>query len=383
VAAIVATSRDITRRVRLGEHLASAKRMDALARLLDGIALEFDALVGSLSADVRRCLDGLAPGDPRREHAVGLQDSVRRLADLSRRLGTMRASRLARFELVELNDVVERFVSLVRRAMPHEVELDFVPGLELSPITADPALLEQLLMYLAVNARDALPEGGRITIATEDVILDDGYREAHPWAKPGRYVLLSVSDDGIGMAPDVRERAFEPLFTTKAQGRGAGLGLATVYAIVQAHGGMIHLESEIGSGTTVQVYLPSAKRHADCVGPGTAGAATGGAETLLVAEDEDDVRKLVVRLLSRAGYRVLEATDGAEAIRLFGEHTEVALVLLDVVMPNLRPDVKILFTSGWSERLAGEGDAVDPMLPKPYEPDRLLRMIRRVLDSER
>jgi len=330
-----------------------------------------------------------------------MQDTARRLGDLGRRVGAIGGARVARVELVALNEVVERFVTLVRGALPKDIEVDFIPGHELSSVTADPALLDQLLLNLCLNSRDALPRGGRITVETENVLVNGKFRESHPWAKPGRYVLLTVSDDGVGMRREIRERAFEPFFTTKAPGTGVGLGLATVYGIVQLHRGLLHLYTEVGRGTTVKVYLPAVERKAERVGPKLDGAVSGGTETILVAEDHDIVRGVVTRILERAGYDVITACDGEECIRLYHEHRErVALVLMDVVMPGLdgpaasarlkilHPGVKVLFASGSTERAisasvaASPDHEIGPVVPKPYEPDSLLRKIRSMLDGD-
>jgi CheY-like chemotaxis protein len=359
------------------------------------VAQELNELVLAFSTHGNLAAEGLAPDDPRYEQLLRVQDASRRAAELARRMRAIGSSRIARLELVDLNDVVERFVALVRRALPVHVELDFIPGHQLGTITGDPALLEQVLLNLSINSRDAMPRGGRITIETENVLVNGKYQESHPWAKPGRYVLLTVSDDGAGMPPDVRDHAFEPFFSTKAPGRGNGLGLATVYGIVQLHRGMVHLYTEVDKGTTFKIYLPAVSRRADSVGSKLGGAVSGGTETILVAEDQEEVRNLVARILSRVGYHVLAARDGADAVRLYEDHSkDVALVLMDVAMPNLGgreasvkirelcPDARILFTSGSTERvLSAAGADLSPLLEKPYEPDRLLRMIRRMLDE--
>jgi signal transduction histidine kinase len=392
----VVSSRVVTEQRRIERHLAHGTRMDALGRFADGLAEEFADLVLALSTHADLALEGLGLEDPRRDHLSRLQETSRRAAEMARRLRAIGASRSARVELLEVNDVVERFVALVRRAMPQDVELDFIPGHQLASIAADPALVDQVLLNLCINARDALPRGGRITLETENVLVNGKYRETHPWATPGRYVLITVADDGVGMPEDVRERAFEPFFTTKAPMNGAGLGLATVYAIVQLHRGMVHLYSDVGHGTTLKVYLPAASRRADVVGSKISGAVMGGHEVVLVAEDQDDLRRLVCRLLERAGYTVLAACDGLQAAQLYREHQDqVALVLMDISMPNLggreaaeriramNPQARVLFASGSPEHILSAGGDLSPLLEKPYEPDLLLRSVRRMLDGER
>lgn len=242
-----------------------------------------------------------------------------------------------------------------------------------------------------------MPEGGLITIETENVRIDESFRGNHPWARPGRYVLLSVTDTGCGMDDETRTRVFEPFFTTKAMGHGTGLGLATVYGLVKQHEGMIHVYSEVGKGTTFKIYLPAVERAAIQVGDKIEGAVVGGGETVLVAEDEDMVLRLTVTILEGAGYRVLSCRDGEEAVQRFHDHADVIdLVVLDVVMPKLggfsvyeqikaiRPGVRAIFTSGYSVN-AIHADFVlhegVQLLQKPCGRDDLLRKVRSVLDQ--
>jgi CheY-like chemotaxis protein len=238
-----------------------------------------------------------------------------------------------------------------------------------------------------------MPEGGRITIETENVLVNGEYTRTHPWARPGRYVILTVTDTGVGMDAEIRKHLFEPFFTTKEQGKGTGLGLATVYGIVQQHQGLLHVYSEVGKGSTFKVYLPVVERLAAEVGSKVDTAVPGGNETILVAEDEELVRAVVVRILSNAGYEVLVATNGLDAVRLFKQQAErIPLVILDVIMPKLngpeaaalirgaRQDVRVLFTSGYTDAALSESDKLDLLLPKPFEPDKLLRTVRDLLD---
>jgi len=390
----VVSCRVVTEQRRIERHLAHGTRMDALGRFADGLAEEFAELVLAFSTHSDLALEGLGLEDPRRDHLSRLQDTSRRAAEMARRLRSIGASRSARVELLEVNDVVERFVALVRRAMPQNVELDFIPGHQLASIAADPALVDQVLLNLCINARDALPRGGRITLETQNVLVNGKYRETHPWATSGRYVLVTVSDDGVGMPEEVRERAFEPFFTTKAPVNGTGLGLATVYAIVQLHRGMVHLYSEVGRGTTLKVYLPAASRRADVVGSKITGAVKGGNEVVLVAEDQEDLRRLVCRLLERAGYTVLTAADGLEAVQVYREHQDqIALVLMDIAMPKLggreaadriramNSRARVLYASGSPDHVLSSRGHLFPLLEKPYEPDLLLRSVRRILDE--
>jgi CheY-like chemotaxis protein len=266
----------------------------------------------------------------------------------------------------------------------------------LPPALLDPGQFEQVITNLCVNARDAMPGGGRLTIETEVVLINGEYQRQHPWARAGRYVLVSVSDTGGGMDEPTRRRAFEPFFTTKGDSGGTGLGLAMVDGTVRQHGGLVHLYSELGVGTTFKLYWPVAEQPATGVGAKLAGPVPQGAETVLVAEDDPAVRNLTARILRTAGYSVLTAADGQEAVDVFRNNQDtIDLVLLDGVMPKksgrevyeailtLRPTA-VLFVSGYSAAslpaaFLADGDL--KVLPKPYSPDLLLRRVRELLDQ--
>ncbi len=284
---------------------------------------------------------------------------------------------------------------MLRRLLPENIGIDFIAGHDLPTVSADPSQLEQVIVNLCVNARDAMERGGRLTIETEDVLVNGRYCEAHPWAKPGRYVLLSVTDTGVGMTPEVRERAFEPFFTTKGPHRGTGLGLSTVYGIVQQHEGMIQLYSEPGVGTTFKIYLPAGTRMAAAVGDEIEAMPPRGQETILLVEDEERVRRAVSQILERAGYRCIAAENGVEALRVMRQLDDaVHLVVLDVVMPELggpetwahlkelRQGLRVIFTSGYADeeyrtRLPADAEVIE----KPFRPEELLRRIRKKLDE--
>jgi CheY-like chemotaxis protein len=265
-------------------------------------------------------------------------------------------------------------------------------------VHADPGQIEQVLMNLCVNAWDAMPQGGRLTLETENVLINGAYRKTHVWANEGRYVLISVTDTGHGMDEETRSQIFEPFFTTKEVGKGTGLGLSTVYGIVKQHDGMINVYSEVGKGTTFKVYLPIVERCADEVGNKIESPVRGGTETLLFAEDHESLRRMTVELLETAGYTVLVATDGQEAVEVFEAHAdEISLVLLDVVMPKLsgrdacdriraiNPSVRTLYTSGYSANAIHTRFVLDEgieLIRKPYDMHVLLRKIREVLDGK-
>jgi CheY-like chemotaxis protein len=283
---------------------------------------------------------------------------------------------------------------MLRRILPENVDVDLIEGRALPLVEADRSQLDQVFMNLLINARDAMPEGGKVTIETEQVLVNGHYAATHPWAKPGRYVLITVTDTGTGMGRDVLDRIFEPFFTTKAPKVGTGLGLAVAYGIVRQHEGMLHCYSELGVGTSFKVYLPAAQRLAASVGTKLQPAPSGGIGRVLVAEDDDAVRTVVIRILERGGYQVT-GVDNGNAACLAAATEPYDLVLMDVVMPglacreavehirNAAPYTRILLSSGYTA-----GEAVTRLveetgleiLRKPYDPDQLLRAVRAALD---
>jgi len=284
---------------------------------------------------------------------------------------------------------------MLRRLLPESITISLLPGHNLATVSADPSQLEQVIVNLCVNARDAMEHGGLLTIETENILIDGRFREVHPWARHGSYVLLSVTDTGVGMTAEVRERAFEPFFTTKGAYRGTGLGLSTVYGIVQQHDGMIQVESEPGIGSTFKIYLPADTRRAPGAGHKVEGMSPVGEETILLVEDEELVRRAVTQILDRAGYRTITAANGLEAIGVLREQERpVHLVLLDVVMPELggpetwermrgmREGLRVLFMSGYADeqyrrRLPPDAELIE----KPFRPEDLLTLIRKTLDG--
>jgi PAS domain S-box-containing protein len=383
---------DITDGKRTEAQLNRSQKLEAIGQLAGGVAHDFNnllvAILGNLSlaretpdTDERETLltEALAAGN--------------RAAELTRQLLAFSTRQPVDQVMIDVNDVLSDTLKLLRRLVPESVKMDFIAAHRLPRVLADRGQLEQVLVNLCVNARDAMPEGGRLLIETELVFVNGRFRETHPWVRAGRYVLVCVTDTGIGIPPEALDHVFEPFFTTKAQ--GSGLGLATAYGIVRRHGGFMHVYSEVGKGTTFKVYLPMSARDAADVGSKVEGPVTGGSESILVAEDEPRVRAIVVRILERAGYRVITAEDGEEAVRKFEEHrAALDLVLLDAVMPNKSgtealaeirarsPQVAAILCSGYTESLASVAafDGVT-FLAKPYEPDELLRVVRKRLDG--
>lgn len=392
---VYGVGRDVTQQKELEVQVRHAQKMDAIGKLAGGVAHDFNNLLLAIRASAELAAIEASP-DRRREHLDEIQRAVDRGAALTGQLLTFSRRQPANPVLLDANRVIREVLNLLRRLIPVSIELQFTPGPELPLVWADRGQVEQVLVNLCVNARDALPSGGRITIASEGVRIDSAFRASHPWSREGRYVRVSVTDNGMGMSPEVRQRAFEPFFTTKEPGKGTGLGLATVYGIVDQHGGLLHVSSEPAQGTTFDVYFPATERGEAPVGSELDRTVRGGSETILVAEDDEMVRPVVVRMLSDAGYKVLTARNGVEAVAVFSEHAaEIALALLDVVMPKRggpaaaeeirrqRADLPILFTSGYNEagELQGTGGGAQRVLHKPYERKRLLRMVREALEA--
>ncbi|HEV3021311.1 MAG TPA: response regulator [Pirellulales bacterium] len=380
---------------RRDEQLRRSQKLEAVGALAGGIAHEFNNLLQVIQGYATYALDGLSPGEPRQQDLLQVVKAADRATYLTRQLlGFSRQQVLERVD-VDPRRLATELTKLLRPLIGDLVELELRLDADVGTLCADSGQLQQMLLNLCINARDAMPRGGRLSLAIGRVDLERRFCEAHALARPGPYMWFSVADTGCGMSPAVKERVFEPFFTTKDVGRGTGLGLAVVYGIVEQHGGAIDIESDVGRGTTFNVYLPISS------GPRTPAArasapARGGEETVLVAEDEQVVRDLTVRILSRAGYRLLVAADGAQALELFRAHADsISLVLLDAIMPRLtgrevyqhiqqaKPGLPVVFASGYDpetgqvRRLGEEGVKI---LHKPFDADALLRAVREGLD---
>ena len=392
---VYAVARDITAHRATEAQLRQAQKMEAVGQLAGGVAHDFNNLLQAILANAELALEDAPPGEDMAEYLSEIEAAGRRAAALTNQL--LAFSRRQPFHPVtlDLNKLTRGLMKMLRRLLPESISIDSIPGHNLATISADPTQIEQVIVNLCVNARDAMERGGQLTIETENILINGRYCEAHPWAKPGRYVLLSVTDTGVGMTAEVRERAFEPFFTTKGAHQGTGLGLSTVYGIVQQHGGMIHVYSEPGDGTTLKVYFPADTRLATDVGDKLEALPPRGQETILLAEDEDSVRRAVVQILERAGYRTIAAANGIEALRILREQNDpVHLALLDVVMPelggpetwekirSLRRGLRVLFTSGYADnryltRLPPDAEVVK----KPFRTEELLSRVRKKLDE--
>jgi len=376
------------------EQLRQARKMEAIGLLAGGIAHDFNNLLTVISGRAQ-LLDDLVTY-PETRHAVEIiQTTTDRAASLVRQLLAFGRRQMLHPAVVEPNVVVRTVTSLLRRVIGEHIELVLELGADVSQVLADPGQLEQVLMNLAVNARDAMPSGGRLTITTTEVGVDETFARRHVGAESGVYVRLTVSDVGHGMDEATRARAFEPFFTTKPQGKGTGLGLSTVYGIVRQSGGFIDLDSQLGVGTTFRIYLPRATGGVEPISTPAPPPSRDvlGTETVLVVEDDDDVRGITCQVLELNGYTVLEADDVEDAVRLARDHPgPIHLLVSDVVMPRmsgpelaeivreLRPDIAVLYVSGYADESRFYGARAIEFLPKPFQIAELVRAVRERLD---
>jgi PAS domain S-box-containing protein len=392
-----ATARDITEQRQTEEQLRQAQKMEAVGKLTGGVAHDFNNLLQVVGGNLQlllRDVEGDERGQQRVRTALG---AVERGARLSRQLLAFSRRQPLEPRSLNLGRLLRGMDDLLRRALGEGVEVETVISGGLWNTMADPHQLENVILNLAINARDAMNGTGRLTLEMSNASLDDHYAQAHPEVLAGSYVLLAVSDTGGGMTPEVMERAFEPFFTTKPEGRGTGLGLSMVYGFVKQSGGHVKLYSEVGEGTTVKVYLPRAFQAEEPVTEVTTGPVAGGRETVLAVEDDADVRATVVEMLTELGYRVLRAVDGQSALAILKSGVAVDLLFTDVVMPGpvrspdlarqakaLQPDIEVLFTSGYTENAIVHGGRLDPgvsLLSKPYRREDLARKVRGLLDQ--
>ncbi|MGH7545568.1 MAG: ATP-binding protein [Gemmatimonadota bacterium] len=399
VIAVEGIARDITERVQMEEQLRLSARLEAVGQLAGGIAHDFNNLLTAIKGNSELLLSDLGAGDPNRAEVEEIQKAADRAAALTRQLLAFSRKQVLQPRVLDLNAVVADVRQMLRRVIGEDVELATALDPALGRVRADPTQMEQILVNLAVNARDALPEGGKLTLGTANVELDEAYAATREVVRPGSYVKLSVSDNGFGMDRATQARIFEPFFTTKEKGKGTGLGLATVYGIVKQSGGYIWVYSEPGRGTTFKIYLPRVQAPAEPLPERAAGPAgpPRGHETILLVEDEASVRALAARVLRKQGYRVLEAADGEAARRqLESESTSVDLLLTDAILPGAsgreladraraaRPDLKVLFVSGYTDDVIARHGVLEAgveFLEKPFTPEALARRVRDVLDA--
>ncbi|MBI4530030.1 MAG: response regulator [Candidatus Latescibacteria bacterium] len=384
---------------KLEAQLFQAQKMESAGQFAGGIAHDFNNLLTIILGTADLTLLKIPQDHPLRESLQEIHDAGERAADLVHQLLSFIRQRVVAPQVLNLNDLILDLAEMLRRIIGEDVELVVLPASNLGSVKVDPVQVEQILINVAVNARDAMPTGGKLLIETSNVTLDQAYARQHTGAKPGGYVMLVVQDTGCGMTEEVKAHLFEPFFTTKEVGKGTGLGLATCYGIVKQNGGYIWVDSEVGHGTTVSLYLPCVKEAPRIpVQHVTDGVLPQGTEIVLVAEDEPEVRTMIARMLQAQGYTVLEAATGEEALRITQTYAgePIHLLVADVVMPQMGgkevadqlrtmyPDLKVLFVSGYVEDTVVQYGVLDPgevFLQKPFTPDVLARKVREVLDT--
>jgi two-component system cell cycle sensor histidine kinase/response regulator CckA len=393
----VGISLDVTERRTLEEQYHQAQKMEAVGRLAGGVAHDFNNLLTAILGYCQLLLADLDPHDPRRADINEIHSAGESAARLTRQLLTFSRKQIIEPRLLDLNNVVTNMRGILARLIGEDVKIVVNVRANLAPVTADLGQMEQIVLNLAVNARDAMPNGGTLTIETANVDLDEHHANRHFSVKPGSYVELTVSDTGTGMTPEVQARLFEPFFTTKDLGKGTGLGLATVHGIVMRCGGSVGVYSEVGRGTSFKVYLPRADASTAARDvPRAVAEARAAGETVLVVEDADALRDLAKRMLERLGYEVLLASNAGEALRLFDQTPSIDVVLTDVIMPggsgpeltrqliSRRPSLKVIYMSGYTEDTITHHGVLDPgiaFIHKPFTAETLGQKIREVLDG--
>jgi len=395
---VLVLTTDVTERRQLEDQLRQAGKMEAVGQLAGGVAHDFNNILTAILGYADLLAEGLPAADQRREDLEEIRKAAQRAAALTRQLLAFSRKQVLELRSLDVNLLVDNMDKMLRPLLGENIQLRAVPAPKLHAVRADPNQIEQVILNLAVNARDAMPKGGKLTIETANVDLDEHYAARHATVVPGPHVLLAVSDTGTGMDAATQARIFEPFFTTKDPGRGTGLGLATVYGIVKQSGGSIWVYSEPGVGTAFKIYLPrcdepEAKRETP---PVPLAVARTGSEAVLLVEDEAEVRRLVERLLRMQGYAVTAAASPAEAIAAARAAGKIDLLVTDVIMPGMngremarllaaeRPRMRVLYMSGYTDAAIAQQGILPPgtaFLSKPFTPDVLARKVREVLDA--
>jgi PAS domain S-box-containing protein len=396
----IAISRDITQRKQLEDQLRQAQKMEAIGRLAGGIAHDFNNLLTVINGYCELILDNIQTDQALYHDIEEIRNAGKRAAALTRQLLAFSRKQVLAMKVIELNSLIRGLETMVHRIIGEDIELSTPLYIENMCIKADPGQIEQVIMNLVVNARDAMPEGGKLTVETSLFSFGKEYTEKHLGLKPGNYVVLAISDTGKGMDEETLTRVYEPFFTTKEKDKGTGLGLSTVYGIIKQSNGYINAESELGKGTTFEIYFPELTDYAETGKEQSPRVESlSGSETVLLVEDEDIVRNFISRILKKHGYRVIEASQGQEALDLFIKlRQEIQIVVTDVIMPKMKgvelvrkisdlyPDIHVIFISGYSETLMEQHNLLDKelnFLQKPFSAGTLLNKIREVLDKGR
>ena len=383
----------------LEDQLRHSQKMETISRLAGGMAHDFNNLLMVIQGYSDLALRELEHGNPLRENIEEIRKATGRAAGLIQQLLAFSRCQILDMKVLDLNSIVEDLEKMLRRVIKEDIELVTTLAEDLGKVKTDPGQMEQVILNLAANARDAMPQGGRLTLETANVRLDEDYALLHVGLQPGHYVMLSVSDTGTGMPPDVKERIFDPFFTTKEVGKGTGLGLSTVYGIVKQSGGSISVDSHPGKGTTLNVYLPRVEKPIEVPLINTVPSKRSqGAETILLVGDEEMVRTLARTTLEKNGYHVLEASNGEDALQRVQEyaHDPIHLMVTDMLMLGMsglklaerlapfHPEMKVLYMSGHADIPTPDQSTLDPktdFLPKPFSPDSLAYKVREMLDA--
>ena len=382
------------------EQLQHASKMESIGRLAGGVAHDFNNLLTAILGNLEMIAHKQRQGDGIQEPLAEIREAALSASTLTRHLLAFSRKQVVEPHLVDANELLDRMRRMLQRLIGEDIKLRTIKGEGLGTVRVDPSLIEQTIVNMVVNARDAMPGGGLLVIETADVTLDLEYQSAHPLVAPGRYVMYAISDTGTGMSDEVKNHLFEPFFTTKPRGQGTGLGLATSYGAIRQSNGHVTVYSELGKGTTFKIFLPVVNENAERLitpSPDEPGTLAGGGETILVVEDDERVRSLVARSLKTCGYNVLVASHGEEALTLARATLgRIHLLLTDVVMPGINgrqlserlaeihPEARTLFTSGYTEDIVVHHGVLEKgihFLSKPYTLEALAKRVRSVLDS--
>jgi signal transduction histidine kinase/CheY-like chemotaxis protein len=382
---------------KLREQLIQAQKMESIGRLAGGVAHDFNNILSVIIGYSDLILHKLPEDSEAREELQIINDSGKKAANLTRQLLAFSRKQVLEMKVINLNAIVKDMSKLLSRMIGEDVTLDLNVSNRTSNVMADPSQIEQVLMNLAVNARDAMPQGGTFSVEISDMELDGDFIQQHEGAKPGSYVHLSISDTGNGMSLEEQERIFEPFYTTKEIGKGTGLGLATIYGIVKQHNGFIYTKSQINKGTTFDIYLPIAYSKSTILEEEDQYSINNRSETILVVEDESSIRKLIYMILKPLGFNILEAVDGVEALEISEKHEgKIDVVLTDVIMPRMngqemaeklqqsRPSSKVIFMSGYTDDVIAEHGVLEPgidFIQKPITSRNIVKKIHECLEA--